>query len=283
MTLAPTADLIRAAEAGKSGLPAFNVITLEQAEAVVAGAEAAGVPALMQVSQNAIAFRGSFAPLLAACRELAREARVQGGVHIDHLDDSSLAENILVRASELGLGSVMFDKASAPHPENTRLTAAVARAAHKEGLWIEGELGEVGGKGGAHTPGVRTNPDEARDFVRDTGVDLLAVAVGSSPAMTERTAALDLDLIANLAAVVPVPLVLHGSSGVSDSLLSEAVSAGIRKVNVGTALGVVGTAALRRGLTERAEAIDPRSYLRGMRNAVRDEVSRIESVVGTTR
>ena len=98
--------------------------------------------------------------------------------------------------------------------------------------------------------------------------------------MTERTAVLDLDLIARLSAAVPVPLVLHGSSGVPDAALADAVAAGIRKVNVGTALGIVGTAALRRELAERPDVVDPRSYLRGVRAAIRDEVARLAAVVG---
>lgn len=280
MTWASTRDLVTAATARGRAVPAFNVITIEQAEAVVGGAEDAGVAVLIQVSQNAIAFRSGFAPLLAACRELARAAAVPIGVHVDHLDDQSLALDVAAHAEELGVGSFMFDLATLPYDENVALTARIAAAGHACGLVVEGELGEVGGKNGAHAPGVRTDPQEAAAFTADTGVDLLAVAVGSSHAMTERAAVLDLDLIARLADAVPVPLVLHGSSGVPDGLLADAVGAGIRKVNVGTVLGVVGTGRLRSELAERPEAVDPRSYLRGMREATRAEVARLAAVVG---
>ncbi|GEK87944.1 class II fructose-bisphosphate aldolase [Microbacterium aerolatum] len=280
MTLAAAGELLSDATLRGRAVPAFNVITLEQAEAVVGGAEDAGIGVLIQLSQNATVFRGGFAPLLSACRELAREASVAIGIHLDHIEDDELALAIIERSAELGVGSLMFDRASLPYAENVALTARVAAAAHGRALWIEGELGEVGGKDGAHAPGVRTDPDEAASFVRDTAVDLLAVAVGSSHAMTERAAVLDLELIGRLDAAVPVPLVLHGSSGVPDGMLSDAVSAGIRKVNVGTALGVVGTARLRRELAERPDAVDPRSYLRGVRTATRDEVARLASVVG---
>lgn len=280
MTLATAAELVGRAAACGTAVPAFNVITIEQAEAVVEGVSDAGVPALIQVSQNAIAFRRGFAPLLAACRELAREAELEIAVHVDHLDDADLAREIVASAEEFGVGSIMFDKASAPHEENAALTAVLVQAAHESDLWLEGELGEVGGKGGAHVPGVRTDPAEAQRFVAETDVDLLAVAVGSTHAMTQRRAVLDLDLIARLAAAVPVPLVLHGSSGVTDEVLAEAVEAGIRKVNIGTALGVVGTAALRRGLAAHPDAVDPRRYLRDMRAATRDEVARLAAVVG---
>jgi fructose-bisphosphate aldolase class II len=280
MSLATTATLVADAAARGRAVPAFNVITLEQAEAVVGGAADAGVGVLVQLSENAIAFRGGFAPLLAACRELAREAVVPVGIHLDHLEDADLATAVIARASELGVGSLMFDRATLTYDENVALTARVAADAHAAGLWAEGELGEVGGKNGAHAPGVRTDPDEAVAFVEATGVDLLAVAVGSSHAMRERTAAIDLDLVARLASVVPVPLVLHGSSGVPDAVLTDAVASGIRKVNVGTVLGVVGTARLREELAANPDAVDPRKYLRGVRAATRDEVARLAALVG---
>ncbi len=280
MTLSDAQELTAAAAARGRAVPAFNVITLEQAEAVVTAAEETGIPLLLQVSQNAIAFRGSFAPLLAACRQLADEAAVPVGVHVDHLQDETLAQAIIARAGELGVGSLMFDAATLGYDDNAALTARVVADAQEHGLWVEGELGEIGGKNGAHAPGVRTDPGQAVAYVRETGVDALAVAVGSTHAMRDRNALLDLGLIARLAQAVPVPLVLHGSSGVPDAALSDAVDAGIRKVNVGTALGIAGTAALREQLAARADAVDPRMYLRGMRDATRVAAAHLAAVVG---
>ncbi|HZE47974.1 MAG TPA: class II fructose-bisphosphate aldolase, partial [Jatrophihabitantaceae bacterium] len=138
------------------------------------------------------------------------------------------------------------------------------------GVWVEAELGEVGGKDGVHAPGARTDPSEALAYVRATGVDALAVAVGSSHAMLTRDAALDFDLIAALRAALPVPLVLHGSSGVPDDGLRQAVERGIVKVNIGTQLNKVFSAAVRAN-----EAVDPRKYLGAARTAVADEVARL--------
>jgi fructose-bisphosphate aldolase class II len=151
----------------------------------------------------------------------------------------------------------------------------MAQWAHANGLWLEAELGEVGGKDGVHAPGVRTDPQQARAFVEQTGVDALAVAVGSSHAMTQRTADLDLDLIARLRAAVPVPLVLHGSSGVPDGVLHAAVAAGIVKVNVGTALNVAFTGALRARLHVDERVVDPRKYLVPARAEMAAEVHRL--------
>ncbi len=132
---------------------------------------------------------------------------------------------------------------------------------HSNGLYLEAELGEVGGKDGAHAPGVRTDLAEAAAFVAATGVDALAVAVGSSHAMSSRTATLDFDLITHLRAAVPVPLVLHGSSGVSDEDPRKAHSAGITKINIGTLLNVRFTGVVRAFLASDDRVTDPRCYL----------------------
>jgi fructose-bisphosphate aldolase class II len=150
-------------------------------------------------------------------------------------------------------------------------------------LWVEAELGYVGGKPdepqSAHAPGVRTDPDEAERFVRATGVDALAVAVGSSHAMTSRSAELDLSLIEKLRARLPVPLVLHGSSGVPDGELRAAVAAGIAKVNIGTAVNLAMTDAIRQTLALDAALVDPRSYLAVAREQIAAAVSDLLAVV----
>jgi fructose-bisphosphate aldolase class II len=256
---------------------AFNVITLEHAEGVVAGAEAADRAVLLQISQNAVAYHaGRVAPLAAACRALAADAAVAVGLHLDHVEDEALA----AEAAPAGFGSLMFDASREPFAENVARTRDVARRAHLAGLWVEAELGEVGGKGGAHAPGARTDPDEAVLFVAETGVDALAVAVGSQHAMTGRDAVLDLDLLARLHAAVPVPLVLHGSSGVPDDALAHAVDRGVVKVNVGTALNVALTAEVRRQLAADPGVTDPRRWLGPARDAVAAEVERICHVLG---
>ena len=279
MTWTATRELIEDCAIDGTAVAAFNVITLDHAEAIAAGATEAGTAVLLQLSQNAIAYHGAPEPILAACREVAAAASIPVGIHLDHLEDADLAQRILARSAELGVGSLMFDASKLDDDRNVRVTSEICRAGQGRGLWIEAELGEVGGKDGAHAPGVRTDPGEARRFVELTGVDGLAVAVGSSHAMRERTAAIDIDLVRRLAEAVPVPLVLHGSSGVPDTVIAQAVVAGIRKVNVGTALNLAGTAALRKVLAERPDAVDPRVYGRVVRQAMVDTVARLCRVI----
>lgn len=265
-------DIIRDAPAG---VGAFNVIQLEHAEAIVAGAEAAGAPVVLQISENCVRYHGALAPIAAASLAVARAAAVPVAVHLDHATDRALVEE----AVELGLGSVMFDASALPDEENVALTAEVATLCRRRGLWVEAELGEVGGKDGVHAPGARTRPHEAVDYVARTGVDALAVAVGSSHAMTTRDAVLDLELIAALRAAVPVPLVLHGSSGVPDETLRAAVRHGMKKINISTHLNKTFTRAIRDRLAADEKVVDSRKYVGAGRTAVAAEVTRLLGVL----
>jgi fructose-bisphosphate aldolase class II len=276
MTLARTADVVSAAATAREGVGAFNVITLEHAEAIALGVETAGRSGILQISENAVRFHGGqLDPIASAVVAVAEQARVPLAVHLDHIEDDSL----LRQAAGLGISSVMYDASKRDYDANVMATRQAADWAHEQALWIEAELGEIGGKDGAHAPGVRTDPDEAFEYVAATSVDGLAVAVGSSHAMVERTAELDLTLIRDLARKLPVPLVLHGSSGVADVHLSAAVSAGIVKVNIGTILNVAFTTAVRDRLAADPDLVDPRAYLRSAREAIATEVTRLATVV----
>lgn len=269
MSLAPTRELLDAAVASGGAVAGFNVITLEHVEAIARGAAEAGVGAILQLSENAIRFHGGDPrPILAGCRAVAEAASVPLALHLDHIEDAALIDLAIENADVWGLGSIMVDASRLDYAANVAATADAAHRAHGAGLWVEAELGEIGGKDGAHAPGVRTDPDEAAAFVAATAVDGLAVAVGSSHAMRERTAGVDTELVARIAARVPVPLVLHGSSGVADDVIRAAVAAGIRKVNVGTALNIAGTAAVRQTLAEHPDAVDPRPYTAHAREAM---------------
>lgn len=253
------------------GIGAFNVITVEHAEAIVAGAAAANTPVILQLSENAVRYHGAIEPIGTAMLAAAAAAPVPVGCHLDHATSGDL-----VRAAvELGFDSVMYDASTLPHADNVAATAEMATWCRARGVWIEAELGEVGGKDGVHAPGARTDPIEAVRYTAATGVDALAVAVGSSHAMLDRTAVLDLDLIAALRAAVPVPLVLHGSSGVSDEQLVAAVRRGMTKINIATQLNKVWTAALRAALAADTALVDPRTYLAPARAAVAAEVTRL--------
>ncbi|MER6629415.1 class II fructose-bisphosphate aldolase [Streptomyces sp. NPDC000987] len=281
MPLVTTGELVARAAAARSAVPSFNVITLEHVEAVIAGAESARAPVVLQVSENAVKFRyGRLLPLARAAVAAAERAAVPVALHLDHVR----SDGLLRQAPDAGFSSVMYDASHLPYPDNLAATGAAASWAHAQGLWIEAELGQVAGKDDrppldAHAPGARTDPDQARAFVADSGVDALAVAVGSVHAMTTRTATLDHDLLGRLSATLDVPLVLHGSSGLPDGELVAAVAGGIAKVNVGTALNLAMTGAIRTFLAAHPEAADSRAYLSVGREAMARTVERITRVL----
>ena len=284
MTLVGAGDIVDDEVRRGSAAAAFNVVTLEHAEAIVAAAVSANRAVILQVSENAVRFHdGQVEPIAAACAALARRAPVPVALHLDHVTDPELAS----AAADAGFGSLMYDAGALAYAENVAQTRHQADLAHRQGLWVEAELGYVGGKPGAsqsaHAPGVRTDPDEAAAFVSATGVDALAVAVGSSHAMTRRTARLDIALIQALHDRLDVPLVLHGSSGVPVEELVAAVAAGIAKVNVGTALGLAMTSAIRATLDEQPELVDPRRYLAPAREAMAAAVSHLLAVLTPAR
>jgi fructose-bisphosphate aldolase class II len=261
-----TGELNNAAAVG-----AFNVILLEHAEAIVAGAEKVKLPVVLQISQNCVDYHGALKPIAFASKAIAQDSLVNVSLHLDHAESELLVQEAL----DLGFDSIMFDGSKLDYVSNVQASIRMAQLCRQYGATIEVELGEVGGKDGVHAPGIRTNPAEAQAFVEATGVDLLAVAVGSSHAMTTRDANLDFELISQIAKTVSVPLVLHGSSGVSDEDLQRAVRAGMRKVNIATHLNHLFTDEIREILNSDSKIVDPRKYVKSARNKVADECGRL--------
>lgn len=258
MTLKPTGDLLR------TPLVGANVVALEQAEAFVGAAEDCGLPLLLQLSQNAIRYHGALRPLGRALLALAEDCSAEVGVHLDHATEEELVEE----AVRLGFLSVMFDASASPTQENIDRTSRLVSRYTAEGVWVEGEIGEIGGKYGNHDPQVTTPVQDAVLFWEQTQVSGLAVAVGNSHHMRDKSATLDLVRIREIAAVIPVPLVLHGSSGVSREDIRSAIHAGIKKVNVATEFNTVTTDKIRHHLINNPSVSDPREYWSKARDAL---------------
>ncbi len=279
MPIASTGDLLIHGQQEGYGVGAFNVIGLEHAQAVVAAAEQERAPVILQLSQNAVAYNlGAIGPIGSACISLAETAAVPVALHLDHSTSWELCEAAL----DLGFSSVMFDASLMSLDANVEATAAIAQRVHDRNRSIEAELGVVGGKDGAvSSEEDKTDPDLARWYTDATSVDAIAVAVGTSHYMVNKTAVLDLDLITRLRDAVDVPLVLHGSSGVPDEDLREAVRRGITKVNTATELNKAFTQAVRDFLARDADVVDPRKYLHEAREAVIGAVRRRLRVLGS--
>lgn len=272
--LAATRDLLHTARSATPtyGVLAFNVIGLEHASAIVDGAEAAGAPVILQISQNAVRYwNGRIAPLASACVALAERASVPVALHLDHATEEGLCGD----AVESGVSSIMFDASAETLAENIHRTASMVSWAREQGIAIEGEIGIVGGKDGAVTSTeTYTDPSEAVLFVKETGVDMLAVAIGTEHGMIDQHAVLDLTRLDALSRAVDIPLVLHGSSGVRHELIPEVVRRGITKINVATQLNAAYTHAIRTTLDEAPGITDPRIYGGAGRRAITEVVRR---------
>lgn len=277
MTLATPSDLIDVGSNSRA-VAAFNVVLTEHLEAFIEAAERVHTGLILQLSQNAVRYHGSFRPIACAILRAAQDAPIPVAVQLDHADDLSLVRE----AADSGFTSIMYDGSRLDYSTNMATTASVAAELHRASIWVEAELGEIGGKDGVHSATARTDPGEAARFVAETGVDGLAIAAGSSHAMTDQSATLDVELIHRIARCVGVPLVLHGSSGVCDTQIRAAVGAGIRKVNYGTRFNRVFTASLRQHLDGNPSEFDPRAYLGNARSAVASDAQNVLTAVSGT-
>jgi ketose-bisphosphate aldolase len=227
-------------------IPGFTTYTLESTRAICDAGTEASLPVILQAGSSS--FSGVGRSLLArAALTMAEESPSPVGVHLDHSTD--LAE---IRACiDLGYSSVMFDGSHRSFEENVSLTTQVVAEAHARGVWVEAELGAIAGDENASSsavPSELTSPEAAAEFAERTGVDALAVAIGSVHGISDHPIHLDLDLLDRIAQVVSIPLVLHGASGLDEEELRVAVRRGIAKVNFNADLRRAYLGALREAI-----------------------------------
>jgi len=274
MPLVGGAGLLAGAERGGYAVPGFNVSNLEMALGVVAAAELLRAPIFLQFNPANLDHAGGVEVAAGFGRALAERATVPVALHLDHAPSVSLVR----QAIRAGFSSLMFDGSTFSLERNRRETMEAYAAAQEARLPLEAELGHVGGReAGVRTSEmVLTDPEVAAAFVRETRVDSLAVSVGTAHGLAGEVR---LDLVRELRiATRQLPLVLHGGSGVSPHDLREAVSAGIRKVNIGTEVH----AAFARGIAS-ASGDDPRPALRAGRDAVAAVAAERIELLGAAR
>ncbi len=222
-------DALRDAWRRGIAIPAFTTYTLESTRAICEAGARAGMPVIMQAGSSSFAAVGR-SMLAAAALSMAKESPSPVGVHLDHATD--LAE--IQACIELGYSSVMIDGSHRSFEDNVEVTRLVVAAAHGRGVWVEAELGPIAGEenvSGVAAVTELTSPDAAAEFAARTGVDALAVAIGSVHGIAAHPVHLDLGLLDRIAQVVPIPLVLHGASGLEEAELRAAVRGGVAKVN----------------------------------------------------
>jgi fructose-bisphosphate aldolase class II len=277
MTLQNVLPWILRAQQGGWAVGAFNANTLEQMQAIVLAGQAEEAPVIIQVSHRALTHIGSGNEIqglkyIASVGKIAAESvAAPVALHLDHGTESEV-----LQAIALGFTSVMFDGDGLPFEENISITKRLCEMAHSVGVCMEAEVGEVpkpDGKDFDETAIDLTQPDEAAQFAEATGIDTLAVALGSVHGLKSKTVSLDLARLAAIRKRVSTPLVLHGSSGVSDKDIQQGVSMGLCKVNVATQLAQAFTGAIRDVLNKDGSLVDPRKYLAAGRSAQAEIVS----------
>jgi tagatose 1,6-diphosphate aldolase GatY/KbaY len=244
--LTPTLTLLHNAQAGGYAIGAFNVYNLEGVRAVVAAAEAARSPAMLQVHPGALQFGG--APLVALCLAAARESAIPMAVHLDH----SSAPSDIRQALDAEISSIMADGSHLDYAANIAFTRAMAELAHARGAAIEAELGRLSGTEDGLTveeyAAKLTDPQQAADFAERSAADMLAVCIGNVHGRYTGEPRLDFARLAAIRQAVEVPLVLHGASGLPPSQIRQAIELGICKFNVNTEVREAYVDALRLAL-----------------------------------
>lgn len=271
MTLRNVLPYIQTAYQEGYAIAAFNANTLEQMQAIVLAAQAESAPVIIQVSHRALQYAGSGSEILglqymaAMGKVAANSVNVPVSLHLDHAN-----ENEVLQAIALGFTSVMFDGDALPFAENIATTRRLCEMAHSRDICMEAEIGEVPKPDGAELDPADidlTNPDEAEQFVNATGIDLLAIALGSVHGLKDKSVSLDLERLQAIRERVHTPLVLHGSSGVNNDDIAQGIKLGLAKVNIATQLSKAFTGAVRAVLAADKELVDPRKYLGSGRDA----------------
>jgi len=271
VSLVPVSELLKQAEIGGYAVGAFNCNNMEIVQAIIAAAEAENAPVIMQASQGAIKYAG-IDYIVAMAKLAAERTHVPVALHLDH--GTSFEQTMqCIRA---GFSSVMIDGSKLPLAENIALTKRVLDVARAVGVSVEAELGKIGGTEDdihvSEREAFFTDPEEAGVFVRETGVDALAIAIGTAHGQYKGTPELDFPRLEKIKSIVKIPIVLHGSSGVPDDAIREAIRLGARKVNIDTNIREAFTAAARKVLDANPKEIDPRKMLGPAREAATEVI-----------
>lgn len=257
MSLITTKAMLLDAQKNHYAIGAFNVENLEMVMAVVEAAQEMKSPVILQTTPSTVKY-ADLAFFYANAKAAAEHADVPVALHLDHGSSFDLA----MRAYRAGYTSIMIDGSHDSFEENIRLSKSVADACHPAHVCVEAELGKVGGKEDDLDGGIGgyTDPYEAKEFVERTGIDSLAVAIGTAHGVYKGEPKLDLDRLQAIREVVSIPLVLHGTSGVPDDTVQECVRRGICKVNYATDLRIAFSRGVKQVLREHPDTIDPKKY-----------------------
>lgn len=253
-------EVLADAGRGRYAVGAFNTNNMEIVQAIIEAAEEENSPVILQASQGALQYAG-IRFITAMVRAAVETATVPIVLHLDH--GTSFEQTML--CLKHGFSSVMFDGSKYLLRENIERTRKVVDVAHAMGASVEGELGKIGGTEDDITVDERdalfTDPGEAEQFVRESGVDALAVAIGTAHGPYKGVPQLDFDRLEAINKCVDIPIVLHGASGVPADSIRRAIELGVRKINIDTELRQAFTRGVQQVVQHKPGEYDPRKIL----------------------
>ena len=267
-------DVLRPAQQGHYAVGLFNTTDTDMLQAAIEAAEEMRAPIIIGTAEVLLPY-GELQFIAPSVIAAAKRARVPVVVHYDH----GLTFDRCMEALRLGFSSVMYDASAKPYAQNIQETREIVRIAHAFGATVEGEIGHVGSADGSDPAGEDryTTLQEATDYLRDTGVDALAIAIGTAHGAYNTAPKLSFDRLAQIRAAVDAPLVLHGGSGLSDDDFRRAVQGGIAKVNIFTDLCLAGMAAQKQAVAENRDYLSARNL---KKDAIREAVVKKMALFG---
>lgn len=265
MAYVTSKEMLLKAQKGGYAVPALNAENLEMIQAIIEAASETNSPVIIQTTPSTVKYL-TLIEAYAMVYAMANKASVPVCLHLDHCESF---EGVM-QAIKAGYSSVMIDGSKSVFETNVSLTEKVVSSAHAMSVPVEAELGTVGGKEDSLSGHVAyTDPDKAVEFAEKTGIDIFAVAIGTSHGIYKAEPKLDFDLLKIIKERISIPLVLHGASGIPDDMIKETIKCGICKVNFATELRIAATKAVRLALTD-TEMFDPKKYLGPARQAVKE-------------
>jgi tagatose 1,6-diphosphate aldolase GatY/KbaY len=279
MTIISSNNMLKKAQTEHYAVPAFNIHNLETMQVVVETATELQSPVILAGTPGTYSYAET-ENILAIANALSKKHNIPLAVHLDHHEEY----NDIVNKINAGVRSVMIDGSHFPYEENIAIVKQVVEYAHRYDVSVEAELGRLGGIEDDlivnDKDALYTNPKQAIDFIEKTGIDSLAIAIGTAHGLYKSEPKLDFDRLSEIRSMVDIPLVLHGASGVPEKDVRECIKRGICKVNVATELKIAFSDALKQYLIEHSDANDPRHYMKPAKAAMKDIVKKIITTCG---
>ncbi|MBG9450489.1 tagatose-bisphosphate aldolase [Cytobacillus firmus] len=266
-----TVEMFQKASEEKYAIPAFNIHNLETFQVVVDTAAELNSPVILASTPGTISYSGGDY-LVSMGSAAAERYKIPIALHLDHFESFEEIKKYI----DFGFKSVMIDASHHPFDENVKIVKQVVEHAHEHGVSVEAELGRLGGVEDDlvvdEKDAIFTNPEQAREFIELTGIDSLAVAIGTAHGLYKGEPKIDFERLEDIHSVVNIPLVLHGASDIPDAMVKRTIKLGICKVNIATDLKIPFSNAVKQYFNENPDANDPRKYMTPGKEAMKEVV-----------